>query len=67
MPGSMRTMGVDGFGWIPWGGSTYGNTKLPTARVYLALRSRSTTIDYGEYAPAFDMLGIWDRLLDRHD
>ena len=36
--------------------------ELSMARVYLAFRSGSTTLDDGEYASAFNMPKIWDRL-----
>ena len=50
-------------------GSTYEDTKLPTARVCLPFRSGSTTMDDGEYAPAFNISELWDglRRSDRHD
>ena len=38
------------------------DTKLPRARVSLALRNGSTTMDDSEYAPAFDMSELWDEL-----
>ena len=43
-------------------GSTYGDTKLPTARVCLAFRSGSTMMGDGEYAPVFNMSELWDGL-----
>nr|VDD19238.1 unnamed protein product [Brassica oleracea] len=50
-------------------GSTYENTKLPTARVRFTFRSESTTMGDGEYAPVFNMSELWDGLQrsDRHD
>ncbi|KAF2605169.1 hypothetical protein F2Q70_00027893 [Brassica cretica] len=49
--------------------STYGDIKLPTARVCLAFRSGNTTLADGEYAPAFNMSELWDGLQrsDRDD
>ncbi|KAF2603990.1 hypothetical protein F2Q70_00027255 [Brassica cretica] len=49
--------------------STYGDTKLPTARVCLTFRSRNTMMSDREYASAFDMSDLWDRLqgFDRDD
>ena len=42
--------------------SIYGDTKLPTARVYLVFRNRNTTMGDREYVSAFDMSDLWNRL-----
>ncbi|KAF2560257.1 hypothetical protein F2Q70_00017375 [Brassica cretica] len=50
-------------------GSTYGDTKLPTARVCIAFGSGNISMADGEYAPTFNMTEFWDGLqgFDRHD
>ena len=48
---------------------TYGDTKLPTARVCIAFGSGNTTMANGEYAPTFNMTEFWEGLqgFDRDD
>ena len=67
------TSQFSGCGWA-WGGQlwedpTYGDTKYHSTRISFAFGSRSTTMGDGEYASAFDMSDIWDRLqgADRQD
>ena len=41
-------------------GSTYGDTKLPTARVCIAFGSGNISMADGEYAPTFNMPKLLD-------
>nr|VDD54373.1 unnamed protein product [Brassica oleracea] len=52
-------MGLDGQ-WREH--STYGDKKLHSTRISLALGSRSAAVDNGEYASTFNMSELWDRL-----
>ncbi|KAF2534188.1 hypothetical protein F2Q70_00031517 [Brassica cretica] len=52
-----------------WEDPIYGDTKYHSTRISFAFGSRSTAMGDGEYASAFDMPELWDRLqgADRHD
>lgn len=61
------SVGVDGFGWIVWGGLSSWEYEI-TTRICFTFRSSSTMMGDVEYAPALDMSKFWNELqkFDRH-